>query len=181
MKSVRRKGGASVSRSAWKASGWRRNPRRRVRRRYRRNPSVAGIGRQVIEMGKQTVAVLAGRTLGRTLSGMIPFGGTSPLVSAGKGVAVAIGIKMLARRVVSADLADALAVGALIGPVTDLVNSYTPSLAPYLSGGPIRMPTFPAMGTYAPRVGSYPRLAGNPDASDDGIYVGSYSQDPYQQ
>lgn len=133
-----------------------------------------------MELGKQTFAVLAGRTLGRTITGMIPFGGVSPLVSAGKGVAVAIGIKMLARRVISADLADALAVGALIGPVTDLVSTYTPSLAPYLSGAPMGMPTFPAMGTYAPRMAAYPRLAGNPaDASDDGIYVGTYAQEPW--
>lgn len=133
-----------------------------------------------MELGKQTVAVLAGRALGRTVSGMIPFGGTSPLMSAGKGVAVALVIKMFARKVVSADLADALAVGALMGPVTDLVSTYTPTLSPFLSGGPIGMPTFPAMGTYAPRVGSYPKLAGaSADQSDDGIYVGSYAQEPW--
>lgn len=179
MRSVRRKGGGAVTRQAWKASGFRRNPRRRrvARRRYRRNPSIQGIGNQVLALGKQTVAVMAGRTLGRTISGMIPFGSANPLLNAGKGVAVAIGVKMLGRRFLSADLADALAVGAMIGPVTDLVSTYLPGATPFLSGGPIGMPTFPGA------MASYPRLASYPQAGDDAgdaEGMGSYAE-VYQQ
>lgn len=130
----------------------------------------------MLQLGKQTVAVMAGRTLGRTISGMIPFGSGNPLVSAGKGVAVALGIKMLGRRVLSADLADALAVGALIGPVTDLVSAYVPGVSPFLSGGPMALPSFPGMASYPTRIASYPQPSDEGDAEGMGSYAEVWQQ-----
>lgn len=171
MASVTR-GGVHVGRKSWRASGYRRNPRRR-----RRNPlSMGGIGGEIMSLGKQTVAVMAGRYLGRTVTAMIPFASTSPYVTAAKGVAVALLIKRFGRKVVSGDLADALAIGALLGPMNDLIVSVAPQAAGFLSGGPIGFATFPSgVSSYA-RMGSY-----SGTDSDDSTYVGSYSNDAYNQ
>lgn len=177
MRSVVRRGGAKVGRTSWRASGYRRNPVRR-RGRRRRNPlSMGGIGGEIMSLGKQTIAVMAGRYLGRTISGFIPFGGTSVFVNAAKGVAVAILIKKFGRRIVSADMADALAIGALLGPVNDLIVSVAPQAAGFLSGG-YAMPSFPggAIGTY-PRLSSY--SDGQSTAFDDSNFS-SYASQDYQ-
>jgi hypothetical protein len=181
MASVRRHG-KKVSRKTWHASGYRRNPVRHRRRRS--NPfGLGGIGGEILSLGKQTVAVMAGRYLGRTISGMIPTPASSSpttqaALEAGKGVLVAILLKKFGRKIVSAELADALAVGALLNPLGAAITTLSPSAGSFLSGGPMGFATFPGgMASYArPGVGSY----GGTD-SDDSTYVGSYSQNAYEQ
>jgi len=142
MKSVRRVGGASVSRKSWRSAGYRRNPKRR---RYRRNPGMAGglVG-GAIELTKNTGAALVGAAVGRTVSNFIPISG-GPVVNFAKSTAVAIAIRMLGARFVGQETARFAAVGAMLGPLKDLILSFAPQAAPFLSGdGVMYLPGIPA-------------------------------------
>lgn len=184
MASVRR-GGAPVSRASWRASGYSRNPKKR---RYRRNPGgrglVGGLAGTAIGLGKMAVATMAGQALGRIATNAIPIGGTSPVAGLAKGLVVAIGIKKLGSRVVSADLAECLAVGALMGPLRDAVVSYVPQAGQFLgayAGGVMALPSFPgSLGAY----GSYasvdmPDSRQDDPGSEEGM--GAYAEQAWQQ
>jgi hypothetical protein len=153
MASVRRRGKA-VSQKRWRASGYRRNPhRRRTRHRIvrRQNPmGLRGIGGDVFTLAKDAVAVMAGQALGRTVTNLIPFGGNTPVINAGKGLLVAIAIKKFGRKAVSGDLADMLAIGALIGPLKDLIVSVVPQAGSFLSGGYAMPRMIGSYASYAP-------------------------------
>lgn len=188
MRSVVRRGGGSTSRAAWRSSGFRRNPKRRVHRRRRRNPFGGGKGivGTSVELIKQTVAVMAGQTLGRTVTQAIPLSSADPRINAvmtvGKGLAVAIAIKKFGGKMLSADLVNALAIGALQNPLRDAITAIVPATAPYLSGG-FAFPSFPGakMGTYAAYAADGSVDIGNTGGADIGGGLGAYSQEmPWQ-
>lgn len=175
MASVRRVGGKSISQRAFHRTGLRRNPKRRGRR---RNPGMGGgiIG-QSLQLVKSTVAVMAGQTLGRTVMNAIPLSSPDPktnaLYSVGKGLLVAIALKKFGTKVVSADLANLLAIGALQNPLRDAITAFVPQAASVLSGG-YAFPSFPSMASYA-RMGSYAD-DGNGDEAGMGSYAEVYQQ-----
>jgi hypothetical protein len=138
---------------------------------------LGGIGGQVFTLAKDAVAVMAGQALGRTVTNLIPFGGNTPVINAGKGLLVAIGIKKFGSKVVSKDLADMLAIGALLGPLKDLIVSVAPQAGAFLSGG-FAMPRM--IGSYA----AYPTVRGGAAEGVDtyaqgGEGLGAYAE-PWQ-
>lgn len=140
MKSVRRVGGGSVSRKSWRAAGYRRNPRRR-RRSYHRNPGFVGVGMDLV---KSSGAALVGAAVGRTVSNFIPVSG-GPVVNFAKSTAVAIAIRVFGGKFVGQEVARFAAVGAMLGPLKDLIVSFAPQAAPFLSGdGVMYLPSIPA-------------------------------------
>jgi hypothetical protein len=146
---------------------YRGNPRRRHRRRYHRNPLGSGIVRQVTDLGTGALAALAGAAAGRTVSSLIPFGGTDPIMNFVKGAVVAIGIRMVAPKVgLNARLADLASIGAIMGPTKDLVVSFVPQASAFLGEGPMAMPR---MIRQPRRLASY---SGTPEVSDG---LSSYS------
>lgn len=122
------------------------NPRgkRRRRRSYRRNPFGVrgGIVGDVIGLATDTGAVLVGRGAGRFIGNMIPVGG-SPIIDFAKNTLVAIGIKRFGKRFVGDRVAGLAAIGAMLNPVSDLVNAYFPAAGALLSGHVMAMPSFP--------------------------------------
>ena len=100
------------------------NPRRKRRRGgYRRNPNIM---RQTTQLVKDTGYVLAGSALGGVASGFLPDLG-NPFANAAKGVAVAVGVRMLAARFLGADGARLAAAGALQVPLKNLVIGFLPA------------------------------------------------------
>lgn len=171
MRSVRRAGGAAVSRQAWRASGFRRNPRRR--RRYRRNPgfSARGIVGQVKDLGIGAGVGLLGMAAGRTISNMIPFGQGDPIMGFAKSTAVAIGIRIFGAKVLGNDLARIAAIGAMLNPTKDLLISFVPQAQQFLgaSTGVMYLPSFPTSRSIA----SYAGASGG--EVSDGEELGSYA------
>lgn len=122
-------------------------------------------------LGKEAVATLAGQTLGRTISGAIPFGGTSPIAAFAKGALVAIVIKKVGGRMLPADLVNALAVGAMMGPIKDVVVAYFPQAGQFLgaySEGVMFMPPIHSLAA----IGSYSGDNENMDDASMGAYSG---------
>ena len=100
------------------------NPRRRRHRRsygFRRNPG--GVVGQVIGAAKDVATVVVGKAATNYVSRMIPFGGTSKAMTAGKKLAIAIGLSMIAKKVVSQRVADLILVGGILGPVEDFAST----------------------------------------------------------
>jgi hypothetical protein len=158
--------GKPASRRRFHAAGYTRNPRRRHR--YRRNPA-GGIVRQTTDLMLGAGAALVGAAAGRAVGNLIPFGQSDPVMGFVKGVAVAIGIRMVGPKVgLSPRLAELAAVGAIMGPTKDLIVSFVPQAGQFLGAGPMAFPR----PIYTPR-----RLAaysGAP-AIGDGDGLGSYS------
>lgn len=149
IRSVRR-GGKAVSRETWRASGFRRNPRRRrrarsyrrnprrLRRSYRRNPFFGGglVG-DLATLGGQTVAALAGAALGRRIAALIPVAddpGKAPIISWAKAALIALGLKMVNRKFLRlpSQYVDAAALGVLLGPTKDVIVGFVPEAGNYL-------------------------------------------------
>ena len=153
------------------------NPRRRRRRGYRRNPGTGrGMVGQVIGLAQDAGSALIGAAVGRTVSGMIPIGGDQPIVKFAKGTAVAIAIKLFGRRLVGERVASMAAVGAMIGPLKDVIVSFVPQSSQFLGasdGGVMYLPGIPASSLQA--------YAGDQGAEYVGedTGMGSYSGDIY--
>lgn len=142
----------------------RRNPIRRhrvsrrravARRRYRRNPvRFGGFLNQTRDLATSSVAALAGAAVGRTVSNLIPFGG-SPVVNFAKGAAVAIAIRTFGERLIGREAARFAAVGAMLAPVKDLIVSFVPQAETFLgrSDQVMYLPAFPP--AYAPSLRAY--------------------------
>lgn len=148
MRSIRRRGGAAVSRSAWRASGYRRNPRRRGQVRYRRNQpfNLRGIGNQVLDLAQASGAALVGSAIGRTVSGVIPLGDpANPITNFAKGSLIAIGIRTLGAQVVGDRMALFAAIGAMLGPTKNLIISFAPQAEQFLGARDdvMYLPSFP--------------------------------------
>jgi len=150
MRSVRRVGGGAVSRKSWRSAGYRRNPKRR--RRYHRNPAGGGFVGAGLDLVKMSGAALVGAAVGRTVSNVIPISG-GPVVNFAKSTAVAIAIRVFGGKFVGTEVARFAAVGAMLGPMKDLILSFAPQAAPFLSGdGVMYMPPMvpaPAFSAYA--------------------------------
>ena len=173
----------STARRVFKA-----NPRRRRRvvrhhakrrRTFRRNPGMGGMLGQVTTLFKESGVALLGMAAGRTISNLIPIGGTSPLVKFAKGTIVAIGIRMLGEKVIGRDLARVAAIGAMLVPTQQLVIGYFPDASTFLSGyaqgGVMALPRIPARQTIAAYSGGMAGFDGNAGLAQ----VGAYASDGY--
>ena len=141
------------------------NPRRRRRRaRYGRNPSIVSqIKQGVMDAG----ATLAGGAAARTVSGMLPLP-KDGVAGAASGLAVALAVGILARKVVSSDTARFITAGAMQVPVKNLITTFVPGAGAFLGD-------YDSMGAYAlpTGVGNYlsPGMYGVPESQEDiGIY-----------
>jgi len=128
-----------------------------------------------LDLVKMSGAALAGGALGKTITKLIPFGDpTNPLLNFGKGAAVAIGIRVLSQKVVGRDMARFAAVGAMMGPLKDLIVAYAPGASAYLGASDAPMffprPIHGRIGSYS-GAGSY--ASGDEMGEDAGM--GSYS------
>jgi hypothetical protein len=141
MRSIARKGGGAVSRSSWRASGYRRNPRRR---RYRRNPvglgrfrlpTMTGITRTVTEAAQGAVgATLVDLAMGQmAMRNWLPqFAYTDmgyPLV---KG-ALAIGTAAVAEYLIPRPfkgIATEMAKGSITITLAGVIRQFMPSTLP---------------------------------------------------
>lgn len=129
---------------------------------------------QAIETAKGATAVLAGQAAGRMIVGFIPVTG-GPIVEAAKGVGAAVLLKMIGRQFLPADLANYLAIGALVNPMKDLIVSVVPQAGGFLgaySSGPMYLPPMGA----ANRIGVY-ASDGQEGFEDENL--SSYSGDVY--
>lgn len=154
------------------------NPRRKARRRYRRNPGMgSGIVGTAVGLAKDAGAGLIGAALGRTVSNMIPIGGTSPVVSFAKNAIVAIAIKQFGKRFLGERFASYAAVGAMIGPTRDLIVSFVPGASGFLgeNGGVTYFPTTPAYRSLQ----AYSDVDGTSADMASEVGMGSYSGDVY--
>lgn len=126
LRSVRRVGGASVARSSWRASGYRRNPRRRHRGGFRRNPgfSVSGIIGQIKQGVIDAGLVLGGKAGVRFIGNFAPASlkDTSLKVAAVQGV-LAIGLGFLGRRFLGADKARFIVAGGIVGAIESYIRT----------------------------------------------------------
>lgn len=120
----------------------RRSAARRVgvkrRRRFHRNPG--GIVGQVMQGVKDAGATLVGGALARTATGFVPLPNTG-LTGAAVGVGVAVGIGMLARKVVSHDTARFITAGAMQVPLKSIITTVLPQAGAFLGD-------YDSMGTY---------------------------------
>ena len=133
---------------------------------------------QVTTLFKESGVALLGMAAGRTISNMIPIGGTSPLVKFAKGTVVAIGIRMLGEKVVGKDLARVAAIGAMLLPTKDLIVGYFPTASTFLggyAGGVMALPRIPARQT----ISSYSGGMAGYDGSAGLAQVGAYASDGY--
>lgn len=110
------------------------NPRKRRRRRsaggsYRRNP--AGIFKQIQQGAMDAGATLVGGAVARMATGLLPLPNTG-ITGAASGLAVAVGIGMIARRVVSPDTARFITAGAMQVPIKNLITTFIPQAGAFL-------------------------------------------------
>lgn len=108
------------------------NPRRRRshrrRRGYHRNPSIIGIVKQgVMDAG----VTLAGGAAARVVTGFIPLADTG-LMGTAKGVLVAVGIGIGARKFLGSDVARFVTAGAMQVPLKNLFTSFVPQAGAFL-------------------------------------------------
>lgn len=140
---------------------------------------MGGMLGQVTTLLKESGVALLGMAAGRTISNLIPFGGTSPLVKFAKGTVVAIGIRMLGEKVIGRDLARIAALGAMLAPTRELVIGYFPTASTFLGaydgGGVMMLPRIPARAT----ISSYSGGMGGYDGNAGMAQVGSYASDGY--
>lgn len=113
------------------------NPRRRrravthrTRRRGRvhRNPGIVGIVRQG---AMDAVATLGGGAAARIVSGFVPLPDTG-ITGVAKGLAVAVGISIAARRFLGGDRARFVTAGAMQVPIKNLITTFLPQAGAYL-------------------------------------------------
>jgi hypothetical protein len=115
---------------------------------------VRGILGQTKDLATASVAALVGGAVGRTTANLIPFGG-SPVIDFAKGAAIAIAIRTFGEKLVGREMARFAAVGAMIGPVKNLVISFVPQAQAFLGAhdGVMYMPGFPP--SHAPSLRAY--------------------------
>lgn len=163
-------------RKATKVRAYHQNPKRRRRRStglFRRNPG--GIVGQVMGAAKDVATIVVGKAATNYISRMVPFGGTSKAMTAGKKIAIAIGLSMIAKKVSNQRIADLILAGGMLGPVEDFASTlpiigtalasdntvattaaigayYNPSLGALPDSGPGRMSSIGrGMGSYVGR------------------------------
>lgn len=160
-------------RKATKVRAYHQNPKRRRRRStglFRRNPG--GIVGQVIGAAKDVATIVVGKAATNYISRMVPFGGTSRAMTAGKKVVIAIGLSMLAKRVTNQRIADLILAGGILGPVEDFASTL-PVIGTALASDNT-VATTAALGAYlAPGIGALP-AAGPGRFSNIGSGMGSY-------
>lgn len=123
---------------------------------------MGGIMGMGLDLVKSSGAALVGAAVGRTVSNLLPIAG-GPVVNFAKGTAVAILIRMLGAKFIGQETARFAAVGAMLGPTKDLILSFAPQAAPFLSGDGVMYlpPTVPAFSAYSgSEDGSYEDVAG---------------------
>lgn len=126
IKSVRRVGGAAVARTSWRASGYRRNPRRHRRHHYRRNPgfSVGGIVSSVKQGVMDAAFILGGKAGTRFVSNFAPAGlKDTPVKVAAVQVLAAIGLGIVGRRFLGGDKARFIVAGGVVGAIESYINN----------------------------------------------------------
>ena len=106
------------------------NPRRRHRRRssYRRNPGIFSTVKQAV---MDSGATLVGGAVARTVNGFVPLPNDG-IIGAAKGVGVAVAVGMLARKVVSSDVARFITAGAMQVPLKGFITSFVPGAGAFL-------------------------------------------------
>jgi hypothetical protein len=132
-----------------------------------------------MDLGTGAVVALAGSAVSRTVSGFIPFGGTSPIANFAKGTLVAIGIRVFGEKLIGRENARIAAIGAMMTPTRDLVVSFVPQVGPYLGtyAGVLAMPTFP--GTRGLAAYAQNGLS-EQDSNDDEQGMAAYPQEVWQ-
>lgn len=144
------------------------NPRkrRRSRSRYRRNP---GIVSQLKQGAMDAGATLVGGAVARMATGLVPLP-KDGIAGAASGLAVALGVGIAARKIVSSDTARFITAGAMQVPIKNLITTFVPQAGAFLGD-------YDNVGTYAlPQgVGDYLNpgsMYGSPQDSE--VEVGVY-------
>jgi len=106
-----------------KVRAYSQNPKRRRRRSagFRRNPG--GIVGQVMNAAKDVATIVVGKAATNYISRMVPFGGTSKAMTAGKKLVIAVGLSMIAKKVTNQRIADLILAGGVLGPVEDFAST----------------------------------------------------------
>lgn len=146
------------------------NPRRR--RRHRRNPrrfSSGGVVKTLKQGAMDAGATLVGGAVARMATGMLPLP-KDGVAGAASGLAVAVGIGILSRKVVSGDTSRFITAGAMQVPIKNLITSFVPGAGAFLGDYDQQM-----FGSYAmpDGVGNYlnPGMYGQPaEVADVGVY-----------
>lgn len=132
---------------------------------YRRNPSFGGILGSVVETAKDAGATLVGGAAARVISGYIPIQ-QQGLVGVAVQTAVAIGLRMIAGKVVNRDLARFVGAGAMQVPLKNLITTFVPQAGAFLGD-------YDGVGAYLPEAGVGAYL--EPGVGDyENQQVGSY-------
>lgn len=169
IKSVKRRG-KPVSRAAWKASGYRRNPmakrrKRSYRRRYRRNPPII----KTVQRGvTDAFAVVVGKGIARTVPTVLGLPTTGAVGIAVQALgAVAAGMLLRTLKLGGRDFERLAVAGGLAAPIESFIKGAN---IPFLSA---------ALEGY----GAYPQYAGALQAGEltdvFGTDVGSYPEYGY--
>jgi hypothetical protein len=146
------------------------NPRKRrrsrSRSRYRRNPAIVA---QLRQGAMDAGATLAGGAAARMATGLLPLP-KDGIAGAAAGLAVALGVGMVARKVVSNDTARFITAGAMQVPIKNLITTFVPQAGAFLGD-------YDNVGTYALPAGVGDYL--NPgnmysSPSDSEVEVGVY-------
>lgn len=164
-------------RKATSVRAYHQNPKRRRRRvgGFRRNP-VSGIVGQVIGAAKDVATIVVGKAATNYISRMVPFGGTSKAMTAGKKIAIAIGLSMLAKRVTNQRIADLILAGGMLGPVEDFASTL-PIIGTALASDTTVATTAAIGAYYNPALGALPAGgAGRFSAIGRSPGMGSYVQ-----
>lgn len=144
------------------------NPRRkrgkRRRSRVHRNPAIfATLKQGAMDAG----ATLVGGAVARMANGLLPLpkDGVAGVASS---LAVALGVGLAARRVVSHDTARFITAGAMQVPIKNLITTFVPQAGAFLGD-------YDSVGAYAlptPGVGDYmnPGMYGHGDEVEIGVY-----------
>jgi hypothetical protein len=125
------------------------NPRRRRgRRRFRRNPALFS---QLRQGAMDAGATLVGGAVGRFATGLLPLP-KDGIAGVASSLAVALGVGIAARKVVSADTARFITAGAMQVPIKNLITTFVPQagafLGDYDSVGSYALPNGNGMGNY---------------------------------
>lgn len=148
------------------------NPKRRRRsvRRYGRNPGLMAVGKQAVVDASM---VLVGGAASKTISKMIPFGG-SPVIDLAKGLVVAIALRKVSNKFLGGDKARFVAAGALAAPLKDAIVGYVPGAAGFL--GEDDLAAYSSMAAYSDVAGY---VEGTGSFTPEGADLGAYSEINY--
>lgn len=153
------------------------NPRRRRRARpvarkrrrssYRRNPAIFS---QLKQGAMDAGATLVGGAVARMATGLLPLP-KDGVAGAASGLAVALGVGIAARKVVSHDTARFITAGAMQVPIKNLITTFVPQAGAFLGD-------YDNVSAYAlpqGQMGDYlnPGMYGQPDAASE-VEIGVY-------